>query len=132
MGRFSPLFVFAGFIVGKKFEAKRRKKLAQEKVKQNVDIENMTVFGHRYVPTKGESNIRQQKTFRRHTENYPSAKAMPVEPEQRKQVSEEMQKREQAAQAEIEHKKSRVAPLFNKGAYQYITDEYDTKDIGRK
>jgi len=33
---------------------------------------------------------------------------------------------------EIERKKERTAPLFNKGGYQYITDAEDPKTIGRK
>ena len=32
---------------------------------------------------------------------------------------------------EIEAKKKRVAPAYNKGATQYITPDADTKDIGR-
>lgn len=34
--------------------------------------------------------------------------------------------------AEIERKKSRLAPAYNKGAVQYITDETDPRFIGRK
>lgn len=34
--------------------------------------------------------------------------------------------------SEIESKRKRVAPLFNKAGYQYITPESDTKTIGRK
>lgn len=34
--------------------------------------------------------------------------------------------------AEIERKKTRVAPAFNKGAVQYITDETDPTYLGRK
>lgn len=33
---------------------------------------------------------------------------------------------------EIENKKKRIAPLFNKGGLQYITPENDAKTIGRK
>lgn len=33
---------------------------------------------------------------------------------------------------EIEAKKTRIAPLFNKGAYGYLTPETDAKTIGRK
>lgn len=48
------------------------------------------------------------------------------------EMSDEMIAREKAAQEEIEHKKKRVAVLYNKGAYQYITDEMDPKTFGRK
>lgn len=34
--------------------------------------------------------------------------------------------------AEIERKKTRVAPAFNKGAVQYLTDGTDPATIGRK
>lgn len=43
-----------------------------------------------------------------------------------------MLQRELEAQKEIEKKKLRVAPAFNKGGYQYITDETDPSDLGRK
>ena len=33
---------------------------------------------------------------------------------------------------EIERKKTRTAPIWNKGSYQYITDGEDTKTLGRK
>lgn len=33
---------------------------------------------------------------------------------------------------EIEKKKTRLAPAFNKGAVQYITDGADTQTLGRK
>lgn len=44
----------------------------------------------------------------------------------------EMAEREKAAQKEIERKKRRTAPLYNKGGYQYVTDETDLSDLGRK
>lgn len=44
----------------------------------------------------------------------------------------DMLEREQKAQEEIERKKQRIAPLYNKGAYQYVTDETDLSDLGRK
>jgi hypothetical protein len=43
-----------------------------------------------------------------------------------------MAERESKALEEIERKKKRVGIAYNKGAYQYITDETDPKDIGRK
>jgi len=43
-----------------------------------------------------------------------------------------MAHRESAAQEEVEAKKKRIAPLYNKGAYQYLTEGTDPKDIGRK
>ena len=38
----------------------------------------------------------------------------------------------QEAIAEAEKKKTRIAPYTNKGAYMYLTDDADTKSIGRK
>lgn len=37
---------------------------------------------------------------------------------------------EAAAQAESERKKGRVAIAYDKGAYQYITDDYNLSDLG--
>lgn len=39
--------------------------------------------------------------------------------------------REAKAQAEIERKKMCTAPAYNKGAYQYISDEEQAKMVGR-
>ena len=39
---------------------------------------------------------------------------------------------EQAAQAEADRRKTQVAPLYNKGAVQYITSLEQVKDLGRK
>lgn len=44
---------------------------------------------------------------------------------------EEMLAREAKAQAEIERKKLCTAPAYNKGAYQYISDEEQAKMVGR-
>ena len=38
---------------------------------------------------------------------------------------------EEDAQDEIENKKGRIAPAYNKGAYQYITSEAMVKDLGK-
>lgn len=43
-----------------------------------------------------------------------------------------MMARELKAQEEIKRKKQRVAPLFNKGGLQYITDDMDLTTLGRK
>jgi hypothetical protein len=40
--------------------------------------------------------------------------------------------REKLAQVEIERKKKRIAPLYNKGGLQYITDDMDLTTLGRK
>lgn len=44
----------------------------------------------------------------------------------------EMLERELAARAEAERRKGQTAPLYNKGAYQYITPETDLKTMGKK
>ncbi len=46
--------------------------------------------------------------------------------------TDDMAVREAEAQVEVERKKKRIAPMYNKGAYQYVTDGTDPKDIGRK
>lgn len=43
-----------------------------------------------------------------------------------------MAERERLALMQAEQKKSRVAPAYSKGAYQFITDDADLKTLGRK
>jgi hypothetical protein len=45
---------------------------------------------------------------------------------------EEYAAREAAAQEEIEHKKTCIAPAYNKGAYQYIGSREMAEDAGKK
>lgn len=42
------------------------------------------------------------------------------------------EEREALAQQETERKKKRIAPLYSKGPYQYLTDEADPTTLGRK
>lgn len=44
----------------------------------------------------------------------------------------DMLEREKVAQQETERKKQRVAPLYNKGPIQFITDDTDLTTLGRK
>jgi hypothetical protein len=43
-----------------------------------------------------------------------------------------MAEREAIALQQAEEKKKRIAPAYSKGAYQYISEGTDLKDIGRK
>lgn len=45
---------------------------------------------------------------------------------------EELIERERIAQEEIERKKKQVAPMYSKGAYQYITSPELLHDLGKK
>lgn len=49
-----------------------------------------------------------------------------------RQYDSAMLERERIAQAEIAYKRTCIAPLVNKGAYQYITPGTDIQTIGRK
>ena len=66
-----------------------------------------------------------EKAFRRETPRHPSLRVsaseltLPARP----QLSPEMEAREQKALLEIEAKKKRTAPVYNKGGYQYLTDD---------
>lgn len=46
--------------------------------------------------------------------------------------SDELTEREHVAQIKAAEKAKRVAPAFNKGSYQYITDNADLETLGRK
>ncbi|MFP9035541.1 hypothetical protein, partial [Enterococcus faecalis] len=57
---------------------------------------------------------------------------LPPPPEQRLvYLDEELAERERKAQEEIERKKMCTAPAYNKGAYQYVSDEEQAKMVGR-
>ncbi|UJD21449.1 hypothetical protein PQE64_gp066 [Salmonella phage vB_STy-RN29] len=57
---------------------------------------------------------------------------LPPPPEQRLvYLDEELAERERKAQEEIERKKMCIAPAYNKGAYQYVSDEEQAKMVGR-
>lgn len=72
------------------------------------------------------------KPYRREVPDYPSAPLTSHVPKAKPRYTGVMAERERIAQEEIEKKKKRVAPSFNKGPYQYITDETDLKTMGRK
>lgn len=44
----------------------------------------------------------------------------------------EMAVREELAQKEKDRKRKRLAPLYNKGPVQYLTDDVDPTELGRK
>lgn len=44
----------------------------------------------------------------------------------------EMALREAIAQEEIAHKRTKIAPHYSKGPYQYISDDIDLKTLGKK
>ncbi len=50
----------------------------------------------------------------------------------KRKMTVEMLEREKAAQEEIERKKKMVAPAYNKGGLQYISNPDDYKSMGRK
>lgn len=67
-------------------------------------------------------------------ENAPSVGAIDrtFRSEEKPRLSQEMQERERLAQQEIERKKKQVAPAYNKGGLQLITNPDDFKTMGRK
>ena len=72
--------------------------------------------------------------YRRDTGPYiPSLKILPpIEVASKPRYEGEMAERERKAQEEIAHKRTCVAPLYNKGGLQFITPETDPKTLGRK
>ncbi len=46
--------------------------------------------------------------------------------------NEELERREELAQQKVAEKAKRVAPAFNKGGYQFISDGEDLTTLGRK
>jgi len=79
------------------------------------------------------STLIASQTYRRSgVDHIPSFSSSPIAATKRIVYDGKMEERERLAQEEIERKKLRTAPLYNKGGYQYITDETDLSDLGRK
>lgn len=126
-----------------KIAAKNREKVAQQraldekKVADNWKRLQEMQSGFKRGTSSG-SGVLSTKVFRREvvinegmtkqTPSYANARRIPV-PEE---LEEEMRKREAAAQAEIERKRTHVAILCHKSSYQYITEGMDPKLFGRK
>lgn len=90
-------------------------------------------FSRSSVGGNSKSKLLNPTPFRRDTVSYPSLVSMvPTSQRERQALSPEMELREQRAQAEIKQKQKRVAVLYNKGAYQYISDEMDPATFGKK
>lgn len=133
-------------------EAKKARLEAEEKAKLRADREklmNSGLFGGKTAPIKKRKkknpdeafdnpNLQALRKVKQHirdsAKDIPShGPKVPDEPSRSPvRYSGDMLEREQAAQEEIERKKRRVAPLYNKGGYQYVTDETDLSDLGRK
>jgi len=83
---------------------------------------------------KKEKDLLPVKPWEKRNENIIIEKTKLVRAKKEKPVkyTGEMLEREKKAQEEIEKKKMRIAPAYSKGAYQYITDDTDLTDLGRK
>lgn len=113
----------------------RQAKVEEERIqKKRQVLMSRTLFGG--PRPKTVAIAAKQKPYRSdlHQKQYPSLGVMErgVVGPHRAEYSEEMLEREKIAQVEIARKRNRVAPLYSKGAYQYITDDTDPKEIGRK
>ena len=106
-------------------------------------LRNTSLFG-KSEPTKPRkpkkekepsSTVLASKNYRRagveHVESFRPGR-VPQQASPIRYDDEEMRERERLAQKEIKRKKMRVAPMYNKGGYQYVTDETDPSDLGRK
>lgn len=90
-------------------------------------------FSNSTSRTASATSVLAKKPFIRETPNYPSLVSVSNSPVKVKpKLSPEMEERERLARQETERKKKRVAVLYNKGAYQYISDEMDPTTIGKK
>lgn len=75
-----------------------------------------------------KQKFRSAADAQRHRElTPPTVQAKAAQP-----LSEDMIERERLAQARSAQLRKRLAPLYNKGPYQYITDDTDLSEIGKK
>lgn len=116
-------------------------KVAAEKERQRLSdnatrLKNMVGgFARSDTPTpEKKSSLLNPRPYQRSTPKIESVKPdLPtVAREAKPTLSPEMLQREKIAQAEIERKKKRIGVLYNKGAYQYISDGMDLTTLGKK
>jgi len=111
---------------------KQEREAAERRAQKRIDV---LTAPRKHKSEKPSIVFEVPKKWRPDEKQYPSMNNG-IEPvrsaTKKKQYAGEMAEREAEAQKEIAAKKKRVAPLFNKGGYQFITDGTDPKDIGRK
>jgi hypothetical protein len=103
----------------KKHKATKLTKTQEQTISNN--------FWANYSQSMNRGNIRQSSDFLDRLQS--------LKPETSKRVTyqdEEMIRREREAQKEIEAKKLRLAPHYNKGPVQYITEGIDLYTLGKK
>lgn len=113
---------------------KREREANDKKVNElKRAIKGASLFNMKDVPSKAKlempTNVRYQMDT---TTKIKSNDKIVNKVRIKQELTPEMLVRERAARKELEQKSKRIAPLFNKGAYQYITDDMDPKTIGRK
>lgn len=122
----------------KKSKAQLRREREERQQKERAvatlrnSINTMQLFGSVELPSSGSAQMPTNTRYEMDSTKMISSNTTSTAPAARVELSPEMEERERLAQVEAKRKSKRVAPLFNKGAYQYITDETDPKTIGRK
>lgn len=115
-----------------KKEKQQKLKMERDIKKIKKSIENTKLFNLGHVTSehiKQPSNVKYESDT---TKSILSNNSINNQSIVKKELSEEMLERERLAQIELNKKSKRIAPLYNKGAYQYITEETDLTTIARK
>jgi len=95
------------------YKSKQLKKKKPSQFEKELVLTKPAAYREREVK---RLDTRAHHTYQKRTERYEGELAL----------------RELEAQKQLEEKKKRIAPAYSKGAYQYISDETDMSDIGRK
>lgn len=107
-------------------KARAARELEVQKLEANWERIKVTSSGIRVSPGKVQpTGFLAPKHFVREVVRHPSLQSAPknVLNDMKPTLSPEMEARERAAQLEREAKKKRTAPVYNKGGYQYLTDD---------
>ena len=113
------------------------KKLRQQKIlKQQEQDAAEKRYNQLFKPNHFEKEFveyKPEQTYRRGDASHIPSKSLEVhvEAKQEPRYTGDMLEREIEAQKEIKRKKKRVGVLCNKSGYQYITDDFDLKDMGK-
>jgi hypothetical protein len=116
----------------KKQAAAKRQQAVREQAELNKLLKNRPKTNNRDISVNAIPSYQYDDPVR--ASSIPSAPTVPAVKRAKADYSEdeEMDLREKLAQVETDRKRKRLAPLYSKGPVQYITDDTDPTELGRK
>lgn len=110
----------------------KSKRLLQSQMEHKAFLESVGYTGKR----KGATKLNNMQSLKDEPRGAPLSNSIPAGGGYKRSIDDYKWRRGQsesdATIAEIERKKTRIAPAFNKGANMYVSDGMDPASLGRK